>query len=62
MKKNVGGIDKAARIIFGAAIIVWGIFSQSWLGLIGLVPLSTGLANFCPIYLPFGISSCKKKE
>jgi hypothetical protein len=62
MKQNVGGIDKKIRIILGAAILVAGIYFQSWWGLIGLVPLGTGLMNFCPAYLPFGISSCKTKK
>jgi len=62
MKQNVGSIDKAARIIIGAAIILWGVFSQSWWGLVGLVPLGTALINFCPLYLPLGISTCKTKK
>lgn len=62
MKKNVGGFDKIFRIILGIAIILWGILSQSWWGIIGLVFLGTGLLNFCPLYLPFGISSCKTEK
>ena len=62
MKKNVGSIDKVARIIIGAAIILWGIFSQSWWGIIGIIPLATALINFCPLYLPLGISTCKTEK
>jgi hypothetical protein len=61
MKQNVGGADKIIRLVLGAAIVIWGILTQSWLGLIGLVPLGTALFNFCPAYLPFGISTCKTK-
>ena len=30
-------------------------------GLIGVVPLATGLLNFCPAYTLLGINSCKTK-
>jgi len=29
-----------------------------WWGLIGIVPLATGLFGFCPAYRLFGLSSC----
>lgn len=59
MKKNVGGADRIIRFIIGAIIIVWGIVAQSWWGLIGIVPIFTATINWCPLYLPFGISTCK---
>jgi hypothetical protein len=61
MKKNIGRNDKIARIILGILIIVLGIVYNSWWGLIGVIPLATAFINFCPLYLPFGISTCKKK-
>ncbi|MCX7876840.1 MAG: DUF2892 domain-containing protein [Melioribacteraceae bacterium] len=62
MKKNVGSADRIIRFIIGLAIIVWGIIAQSWWGLIGIVPILTASINWCPLYLPFGISTCKTKE
>ena len=59
MKKNIGSVDKVIRVIVGLAIILWGIFDKSWLGLIGLVPLFTALSGVCLLYLPFGISTKK---
>lgn len=59
MNKNVGGMDKTFRIILGIAIMAIGLFTNSWWGLIGIVPLVTGLVNRCPAYLPFGVSTCK---
>ena len=63
MKANVGGVDRIARIVVGLALIalaatgtvgVWG-----W---IGVVPLLTGLARWCPLYPLLGISSCPLKK
>lgn len=61
MKKNVGSIDKVARVIIGLVIIALGILYQSWWGLVGIIPLFTSVIGWCPIYLPFGISTCKTK-
>jgi hypothetical protein len=59
MKKNVGNVDKTIRIILGIGIIVMGIGFQSWLGIIGVIPLITGIIGYCPLYSIFSISTCK---
>ena len=59
MKVNVGSIDKNLRIVAGLAIIAWGVMSNNWLGAIGLVPLATGLINFCPLYSLLGFNTNK---
>ncbi len=59
MKCNVGKMDKTIRILFGLGLVLWGYSEQNWLGLIGLIPLLTGLLGWCPAYLPFGFSSKK---
>lgn len=59
MKANVGGIDRALRIIVGLAVIGWGIWAKNWWGAIGVIPLFTGLIGWCPLYLPFGLSTKK---
>jgi membrane-associated protease RseP (regulator of RpoE activity) len=64
MNKNVGKIDRWIRIILGIAILSLLVFlngSIKWIGLIGLIPLLTGLLNYCPIYALLGISTDKKK-
>ncbi|MCB5161773.1 YgaP family membrane protein [Marinomonas algarum] len=60
MKANVGGIDKALRIIVGAALIALALTNVIgvW-GYIGVLPLLTGLFNFCGLYTLLGINSCK---
>ena len=63
MKANVGGIDKVARIVVGAVLIGLALTGTvgAW-GWIGVVPLATGLFNFCPLYPLLGISTCKTKR
>lgn len=61
--KNVGGIDKILRVIAGLALIA-SVFllpevMSPW-GWIGIVPLVTGLFNFCPLYPLLGINTCSK--
>jgi sulfite exporter TauE/SafE len=58
MKNNVGGIDRILRVILGILMISAGVYFHSWWGAIGAVPLLTGLIRLCPLYLPFGLSSC----
>jgi len=61
MKINVGGIDKTLRIVVGIGLLSL-IFlvdgPAKWWGLLGLVPLGTGLFGFCPLYALFGFSTC----
>ena len=62
MKCNVGSIDRLLRIILGLLIAILGVVFNSWWGLVGIVPLATGLFRFCPLYVPFKLSTDKKKE
>ena len=62
MKKNVGSVDRTLRIILGLVVLAIGFYFQSWWGLIGLVPLTTAFMNWCPAYVPFGLSTCKTKS
>ncbi len=60
MKANIGNIDRIIRIVIGLAIILIGIIYQNWWGAIGIVPLLTAFIRWCPLYTPFGISTCRK--
>ena len=61
---NVGTVDKVIRIVVGVALIALsfvGPFTETlypW-GLIGIVPLITGLIGFCPAYAILGIRTNK---
>jgi hypothetical protein len=62
MTKNVGRIDRVVRIVAGLAIL--SLFfvlegASRWWAVAGFVPLVTGLAGWCPAYLPFAIDTCK---
>ena len=59
MKKNVGKTDKTIRIILGVLIGAAGIYFSTWWGLIGLIPLLTGIFGTCGLYSLFGVSTCK---
>ena len=62
MKCNVGCTDRVVRILLGLVILGVGYHFRSWWGLIGVLPLLTGLCRFCPAYLPFGLNtSCEAK-
>ncbi len=64
MQQNVGGIDRGVRIAVGLALVAWAIFGQGearWWGLLGIVLLGTGVAGWCPAYLPFGFRTCGKR-
>lgn len=61
---NVGKVDQVIRIIL--AIVLFSLFfvlegNMKYLGLIGIIPLLTGVIKFCPLYKPFGISTCPRK-
>jgi hypothetical protein len=61
---NVGGIDRILRVAIGAALLIACAVlpNASWLLLIGVVPLATGLMSTCPAYRLFGISTCPTKQ
>ena len=61
MKQNVGSIDRFARIAIGIALLALTLVLEGnarWWGLVGLVPLLTGIVGSCPLYSIFGLSSC----
>ncbi len=61
MKRNVGSIDRVVRITLGAGIIGVGIATQSWWGLLGIIPIAVALVGFCPLYPVCGVNTCQNK-
>ena len=63
--KNVGSTDRIIRVILGIAVLSLLFFlhgNQKYWGLIGLIPLITGLIGYCPIYSLLKISTNKTKK
>jgi len=59
MGKNVGGIDRIARIVVGSILLALVFVGpQTPWGWIGLVPLLTGLISWCPLYTALGFNTC----
>jgi hypothetical protein len=66
MKKNMGYTDRIVRVLIALFIvllyftnIITGTIAFVLLALSGIFVL-TSLVSFCPLYLPFGIRTCKK--
>lgn len=57
--RNMGKTDRIIRAIVGIGTVALGVYYQSWWGLVAAPPLLTSTSGFCPVYCPFGISSCK---
>jgi hypothetical protein len=65
MKANVGSTDRGVRIVAGLIILSLYFFlgeGLRWVALIGLVPLITGLASWCPLYTLLGIRTCRTTQ
>jgi hypothetical protein len=64
--KNEHNIERGVRVVLGLGLFGllaigpvpgWGL-----LGLIGVVPLATGVIGSCPLYTLLGVSTCPMKE
>jgi cadmium resistance protein CadD (predicted permease) len=62
MTRNEGTLDRVLRIALGIALLalVW-VGPRSMLGLLGLIPLATGVFGFCPLYSLLGVSTCRRR-
>lgn len=66
MKKNMGTADKVIRILI--AIVIMTLYATDNItGTLGTVLIAiafvfvlTSFISFCPLYAPFGISTCKR--
>ena len=59
IEMNEGTLDRALRIA-GGLLLLGFVFlgpKSAW-GLLGLVPIFTGIVGFCPLYRALGVSTC----
>lgn len=60
--RNEHTIERALRVILGLVLLALVVVGpRTYWGLLGVVPLATGLLGSCPLYTLFGISTCSMK-
>ena len=58
MSRNVGTVDRGLRVVVGLVLLGLAWFGGHWWGWIGVVPLVTAFAGFCPAYKLIGLNTC----
>jgi hypothetical protein len=59
MMTNEGTLDRAIRVILGLSLLSLTVAGpHTLLGLVGIVPVLTGIVGFCPLYRLIGVSTC----
>ncbi len=67
MKQNMGNLDKAIRLLAAIVVVVLyftHVITGTWaiiLIILAAIFALTSMMSFCPLYLPFGISTRKDK-
>ena len=68
MKQNMGTVDRTIRTIMAIVVAILYFTEQitgtaaTILGIFAIIFLVTSAIGFCPIYVPFKISTRKKEE
>jgi hypothetical protein len=65
VQKNVGSTERTFRIIIGIAILPLFFAIDGplhWLGIIGFVPIVTGIMGWCPAWFVLGIRTGETKK
>ncbi|MBN2206895.1 MAG: DUF2892 domain-containing protein [Candidatus Aminicenantes bacterium] len=67
MKKNMGGLDRTIRLILavaGAGMVYSHMIEGPLaiiVGVMAVIFVLTSVIGFCPLYVPFKISTLKKR-
>ena len=71
-RRNVGGCDRTIRVVVGAILFMIGLLGFSRgnsyaleLRILGFFVMAMAGIGFCPLYLPFGVSTargCQSKK
>jgi len=60
---NEHNIERTVRVLLGIGLLSLVFVGPKTLwGLIGIMPLATGLIGSCPLYTVLGISTCPMKK
>lgn len=62
LARNEGTLDRAIRVVLGAALLFFAFTGRGVWGYIGVVPLVTGLLGTCPLYSLLGVNTCGVKR
>jgi hypothetical protein len=68
MIKNMGSIDRIMRLLAAGVIAILYLTDQITstaaivLGAFAVILLLTSFIAFCPLYVPFKLSTCKQKK
>ncbi len=62
MKKNIHPVERVIRVVVGLALCSLAFVGPAnlWF-LLGIIPLATGFAGWCPPYAMLGFSTCPRK-
>lgn len=61
--QNEGTLDRVIRVVLGLVLLSLTVVGpQTLWGLVGLVPLVTGVIGFCPLYKIVGLNTCPLKS
>ena len=63
LRKNVGTIDRVARIALGLGLLSIAFTGpQTAWGYLGFIPLFTAAVGSCPLYSILGLNTCPAKR
>jgi hypothetical protein len=65
-KRNLGAVDRVIRIGLGIVLAAIGMLvlkgtASTIVSIVAVITLVTGLIGFCPLYVPFKLSTVKAK-
>ena len=59
LARNEGNLDRGIRVALGLVLLsLVFVGPKTMFGLVGIVPLLTGLVGMCPLYRLFGLNTC----
>jgi hypothetical protein len=59
LKRNEAVWDRMIRVVLGGGLLsLVFVGPQTLWGVVGILPLVTGLAGYCPLYQLLGLSTC----